>query len=236
MTNGCMIRVTNQCNEKCEHCCFRSGPECVGQMSIETCEKINAWVPPESNLTIMGGEFSILDDYPEMLIALAHNRKAIRLITNGFWSHTDKRIKKFLLTMKQIVVICRQIEIGVSDDGWHRWSGDYALRLIKHNKLGIRPVPMANLSGNNVVPLGRAWDNKISTIPSDMCHCKAKWDIIITEDGMICLCPFGYFPWKHFSKTTWHDAQRHVWDWRLRQLAIGMNCYLCMETVEAARY
>jgi len=205
-------------------------------MPVETCEEINAWIPWDIRLTTTGGEFSVLDNYPEMLVALARDRKCIRLITNGFWSHKDKRIKRFFNTIKQIQKVCKRIEIGVSNDGFHKWDNYYAHRLIRHNGLGIHLIPMARLTVDDIAPIGRAWNNKISSRRADHCYCKSTWSLAVIEDGMICRCPYGYFPWKHFSETTWYDAQRHVWDWRERQLALGMNCHMCMETVEADRY
>lgn len=228
--NACVLRVTNQCDQKCRHCCFRSGPECVGQMSVEMCEKINLWIPHKVCLNIMGGEFSVLDNYPEILIALAKGRSLIRLVTNGFWSRTSSDSDQFLSTLKELTDICKVVDVVVSKDRWHKNSGTFAQQLLeKNNNIGITVVHHKDVSYKDIDPLGRAWDNHIISPKIIRRSCEVMCNMIITEDGMLCKCPFGYFPWKYFSETTWHDAQEYIWGWRSEKLAEGMNCHSCME-------
>lgn len=234
LSNACVLRITNQCNAKCSHCAFRSGPECIGQMSVKTCKKINAWVPKRIVLNIMGGEFSILDNYPEMLVALARGRNHIHLVSNGFWSHSPFDSNRFLLTLEELINTCQTVDIAISDDDWHELSSHRATELLEDNKSEINIVYPGNLGRNNITPVGRAWDNKIVPRKDTKRSCEIMSNMIITEDGMIGRCPFGYFPWKHFSETTWHDAQEYIWGWRSEKLAEGMHCHLCMETIDAA--
>lgn len=237
ISNACVLRITNQCNERCEHCAFRSGPECVGQMSVETCKKINAWVPYKVVLNIMGGEFTILDNYPEMLMELVRNRNTIRLVTNGFWSHNDKSVNKFFLATRQIKDVCQNIDIAVQNDRWHKQPGSKIIKLLRENakSLKITVIDGGVLEANDVAPIGRAWDNKILPAGYTSRCCEGMCNMTITEDGMICKCPYGYFPWKHFGETTWHDTQEYVWRWRAEKLAEGMDCRACMETIDVTR-
>lgn len=187
-------------------------------------------------LNIMGGEFTILDDYPEMLVALARGRHGIRLVTNGFWA--DEDADKFFDAMRQIhEASCQTIDVAVSNDHWHKQSGDHATNLLVDNNPGINVIHTEDLkvSMGNITPIGRAWDNNLIPRTKLWGSCQLMCNMIITEDGMISRCPFGYFPWKHFSETTWADAQEYIWGWRSEKLAEGMNCHLCMKTVEAAR-
>ena len=136
ISNACIVRVINQCNQKCKHCAFRSGPDCVGQMSVKMCERINAWVPRRVILNIMGGEFTVLENYPEMLVALARGRSNVRLVTNGFWAH--KNVDKFFDAMKKIKASpCGLIDVAISTDSWHNGNGDLAVALLENNKADI---------------------------------------------------------------------------------------------------
>ncbi len=237
ISNACAIRVTNRCDQKCRHCCFRSGPECVGQMSVKMCKEINAWIPKGIVLNIMGGEFTILDNYPEMLVALAKGRGSIRLITNGYG--ILKTPRKFLKAIRKIKKSpCHNIRIAVSKDRWHKKYGQDALLLLEKHRsaIGITSIQTNGESeDDSIAPVGRAWDNNISGCNIKQCSCKSICSMIITEDGMLCKCPFGYMPWKHFSETTWDDAQKHIWEWRSEKLADDMNCGSCMEEVKATQ-
>lgn len=228
-SRACIVRVTNQCNDKCRHCSFRSGPNCIGQLSVESCEEINAWVPRTSVvINIMGGEFSILDNYPSILVALAKGRKDIRLITNGFWAHDN--ILKFFNAMRDVKnVLSGNLEVAVSSDSWHRTRGASAKRFLKDISEYVEIVETSEIFDDDVVPIGRAWDNNIVTARNYRCACEQMCNMIITEDGMLCKCPFGYFTWKHFSETTWEDAKRDILLWREEMLEDGMNCNNCME-------
>ena len=230
VSNACIVRVTNQCNEKCRHCAFRSGPDRVGQLSAKTCEKINAWVPMSVKLNIMGGEFSILDNYPSLLVAIAEGRKDIHLVTNGFWAHNN--IDKFFGAMIDVKdVLSGNVSISVSSDSWHRTRGLFAQQLLKDIGEYVATVETDELHDEAIVPVGRAWDNNVATTRNHLCACKQMCNMIITEDGMLCKCPFGYFKWKHFSETTWENAQRDILLWREEMLQDGMNCNGCMEKV-----
>ena len=231
--NACILRVTNQCNQKCQHCCFRSGPECSGQMSVATCERINAWTPRKIIPNIMGGEFTVLGNYPEMLVALSRGRRRIRLVTNGFWADNDP--DKFFEAMRQIKnASCQTIDVAVSNNRWQTLPGTSAIKLLKNSNVEVNLIDTGDLGIDDVVPIGRAWDNGIIPRGNIQCSCESMCNMIITEDGMIGRCPYGYMPWKHFSETTWADAQEYIWGWRSEKLAEGMNCHLCMEIVKAS--
>lgn len=230
-SNACIVRVTNQCDQQCRHCAFRSGPDQVGQLSVETCSRINAWVPKQVVLNIMGGEFSVLDNYPEMLVALSNGRRRVRLVTNGFWA--GRETDKFFDAMKNIENAgwC-VVDVAVSQDKWHKTNASLAIRLLKELKPIINLIQTGDLSVDDITPVGRAWDNNITPRGNIQCSCESMCNMIITEDGMLCRCPFGYFPWKHFTETTWNDAQEYIWGWRSEKLAEGMNCHLCMKIIE----
>lgn len=230
-SNACVVRLTNQCDQLCRHCAFRSGPNQIGNMPVETCEKINEWIPSRVIPNIMGGEITILTDYPDLLIALALSRKDIRIVTNGFWSRSSVKIKKFIKAMEQVKNVCKNVDVAVSVDHWHAYPGDNAIKILEEQCPNITIVETHDLGIEEITPVGRAWDNQIAPQPENWASCQVMASLLITEDGMICRCPFGYLPWKHFTETTWYDAQEYVWGWRSEKIADSMSCHSCMEIV-----
>lgn len=235
LSTACILRITNRCDQRCRHCCFRSGPEYSRQMSVGMCERINAWVPKRVLFNIMGGEFTVLDNYPELLVALARGRNCVRLVTNGFWADKSDP-DKFFDAMRQVKDSpCPEIDVAVSQDHWHEKQSHRAVLLLKNNDLGVNLIEPGDLGVDDITPVGRAWDNHIIPRGNVQCSCESMSNMIITEDGMLGRCPFGYFPWKHFSETTWVDAQEYIWGWRSEKLSEGMNCHTCMENVHRGR-
>lgn len=230
LSTACIVRVTNQCDQRCQHCCFRSGPGQMDQLSVETCKKINVWVPEGVVLNIMGGEFSILDNYPEMLVAMSRDRSHIRLVTNGLWARCDT--DKFFDAMRSIKAAgCCHIDVAISEDSWHKSDSSYAIELLENFGHVVSLIRAGELYKNDILPLGRAWDNHIVPTECLVCSCESMCSMIITENGMLGKCPHGYLPHKHFSETTWTEAQNYIWRWRSEKLAEGMNCHSCMEKV-----
>jgi len=233
VSRACIVRLTNRCDQQCEHCAFASGPGCHGQMSVETCEQINRWIPKSVLPNIMGGEFTILPNYPDLLLALARYRDHIHMVTNGIWGHSHAMTIRFLDTIRQIKQVCPKINVAVSTDNWHVVSGQEALDALDRIRKTIKLIPTEPVV--NITPVGRAWLNGLGQKRLSCASCEVMSNMIIREDGMICRCPYAYFPWKHFSETTWDEAQEYVWGWRSEKLSEGMNCHLCMESVYAGQ-
>ena len=230
-TNEFVARVTNKCNERCKHCCFRSGPEYVGQLSVKDCDTLNSWLPKHIRMNIMGGEFTILPEYPEILTALAHNRPKTAIITNGQWADDQHATQKFLSSIDSVCEVCAEVLVAISDDKWHQKFSKRAQRLFREYNSKAKLISGVNIPDNKLLPLGRAWDNHLFSKNFEVCCgcCRETGQLMVIETGMITLCPMGYFPWKHFSKINYHEARKHVWKWRAEQLDLGMDCFSCME-------
>lgn len=226
ISNACVIRVTNQCDQKCDHCAFRSSPENVGHMSVEMCKRINNWLPLSVVMNIMGGEFTILKEYPLILLALAEGRDRVRMVTNGFWARDKRKIRKFMSTMEQLKEVCPLVEVAVSGDKWHVKSGQPAVDILKDNDVGIELVKHS--WEIELIPMGRAWDNNLPT-HEGIASCKTMCNLFIREDGMICKCPYGYFPLQQFDETSWFNIQEQIWFWRAGGLVEEMICKSCMQ-------
>jgi len=229
--NELLIRVTNRCNERCSHCCFRSGPECVGQLSTQDCELLNVWSPSRVNINTMGGELTILDDYPEMLMSLASGRKKTAIVTNGQWCYDKQATQKFLASVDAVCGVCEEVLVGISNDKWHQKFGRRALRRFREHGSSAILIQGPEVSDDKLLPIGRAWDNGLAGKVVEACCgcCQETGQLTVIETGMITLCPLGYFPWKHFSDVSYDEAKEHIWKWRAKQLDAGMDCFSCME-------
>lgn len=234
ISDACIARVTRKCDQECEHCAFRSSPSHKKSMSPETCSQLNAWLPHRAVLNIMGGEFTVLDNYEEIVVNLSRGRKIVRMVTNGSWGNTESGTKKFVLAMKEVTKVCGQVDMAVSNDRWHQSPSSKAIQLLQEIDLGVSLVLGRSWTAEDLAPIGRAWDNKLATTVDDR-SCECMCNMMVTEDGVLSRCPYGYFPWKHFSETTWQDAKEYILGWRSEKLSEGMNCHLCMKTDRVAR-
>jgi hypothetical protein len=179
----------------------------------------------------MGGEFTILPDYPEILIALTSGRHKASIVTNGQWAYDKMATNKFLLSIDSVCEICDEVLVAISDDKWHQKFSKRAQRLYREHSPKAKLIYGVNIPDNKLLPLGRAWDNHLSSREFEVCCgcCKETGQLMVIETGMITLCPMGYFPWKHFGEIDYYDARKHVWKWRAEQLDLGMDCFSCME-------
>jgi len=238
INNTCIIRVTNKCNEQCPHCCFRSGPNNYRRISQITAQEINTWIPEKIPITIMGGELTILTNYPAITTALAKNRHRIRIVTNGQWSKTNAELSKFIKTIDEVSCVCDNVDVVVSGDYWRSNRNNPTQKDFSDftTATGVNFIQANSVKVNDLVPLGRAWDNSLITIENNLtiASCKTMPSIMVIESGMIGRCPFGYMPWKHFSETNWDEAQDYIWGWRSEKLAEGMICDSCMQNERLA--
>ena len=229
ISESCLVRLTNRCDQECRHCFSRSGPKCIGQMTVSMCDQINTWTPDNVFFNVMGGEFSLLDNYPELLLALVRGKKHIRLVTNGFWANQNP--DKFFDTLRAIKATeCHpKVVICISNDIFHSKSSNNAIMSLRDNASWIKVETTIGFDLNDISPVGRAWDNNMSPEGEIICNCQNMCNMTIIENGMLSLCPFGYFPWKHFTETTWKEAQEHILEWRSRLVAAETRCNTCME-------
>jgi hypothetical protein len=183
----------------------------------------------------MGGEITILHNYPEILYVLAKNRNHIRIVTNGQWFRIFTIRKNFIKTINSLTEICKEVDVAISTDKWHKHTWPKAFEIMQNNCPKVTLVDPGNLPVSEIVPVGRAWDNNIVPDPQKWARCNTMGNMFISEDGMVCKCPFGYFPWKHFTETSWYEAKEYVLNWRSEQLTRGMTCCSCMEHDQSIR-
>lgn len=229
-SNQCIIRLTNKCDQQCKHCCFRSGPQYNEVMSLKMCHEINIWVPKNIQLNIMGGEVTILENYPELLMALSKDRSCIRIVTNGFGIKNDRdKFFKSIYNIKKMYGC--QISIAISNDIWHKPIPINMVEILRNKYLDLIFETNTDLLDNELYMVGRAFDNKIGPTTKGRALCKPCSSITIIENGILMKCPVGYFEFKHFHETTWEEAETEILQWRSKELKRGMDCYHCMTEI-----
>ncbi len=110
------LRITDNCNLECSHCCYESGPG-KPSMALEDAAKVVSNLPDSTSLIdITGGEvftrknllYSVLDmiqrrDF-DFLNGSKDNRPFIVLTTNGYWAKDEASVNKRLDELKGLGV------------------------------------------------------------------------------------------------------------------------------------
>ncbi len=241
MLNEFLIRLTNFCNETCDHCVFRSGPEFNTHLTEELADQINRWIPPTpANICLLGGEITLVPHYPELVRILSRGIDQVGIVTNGIFARSDKTFDRFLETIKSLSN--RIVTIRLSQSQFHSTSyGQEAFDKLMQkfeNSSKKRHVQLARNS--TIIPFGRAYDNRvwfrspntlnpINIVQGAMCESQVD-NIFIDEEGFIHSCPLGGARYKHVSEDSFHKIQKEVRDWQLYRMERGMTCLSCSST------
>lgn len=239
MLDEIIVRLTNFCNERCKHCVYRSSPEFKTHLTPELAKMIHQWMPRShiTNITAMGGELTLIPNYPELIKILFDGIDQGGIMTNGIFVRNDEAFDTFVDVVRS--VITRQFTVRVSQTQYHS-DKEYGikayekLRLIFENKTG-RFVQFSGYQ-ETIVPFGRAFDNGIG-IEKWRCHPQlgAMCDItmgkilLIDEEGFVHLCPLGESRHEHISHDSYDNMYKNIRKWRKDRIEKGMNCLSCSE-------
>jgi MoaA/NifB/PqqE/SkfB family radical SAM enzyme len=162
------IRLTNFCNETCNHCVYRSSPKFNTHLTTELSEQINEWFPKSENknISMFGGELTLIPHYPELIKNLCKKLDQAGLITNGVFINKKCELDKFIDMIYNVSMRMWNFTIRVSQSGYHS-PKEYGIKAydklseIFENSKNIY-VQLAGQKMNfEVIPFGRAFDNKI---------------------------------------------------------------------------
>lgn len=231
--NETTIRLTNFCNETCEHCVFRSGPSNKVHLTEKMSQQLNEWLPQcgFSNVSIMGGEVSLIPNYPKLIHNVIEGHWQAGVLTNGVFVKKQKLFDQFVQMVLETPV--SQFTVRVSQSQYHsdELYGEDAFKKLKeafkhHHGRFIQLSESLDI----IVPMGRAFDNDIDRWPGGAaCESCCKNSIFIDEHGMVHWCPLGESPYKHFSECEYEEARREILEWRREKVDRGMNCLSCSE-------
>lgn len=238
MVEEIIVKFTNLCNESCSHCVFRSGPRFKTHLTPELARQINGWIPRPhiTNISSMGGEITLIPNYPELLQILYRGIDQGGLMTNGVFVKSDQAFKTFVQTIKSLRN--RHFTVRISQTQYHSPEGYGARAYEKLTKIfknveGRFVQIVTHLSP--VVPLGRAFDNNIGIDywrhhPQLGAYCEVdKQPIFVDERGFACRCLLGKSRHKHISEDSFDTVKKEIVAWRQYRIERGMNCLSCAE-------
>lgn len=197
-----VVRITDFCNNTCDHCCFDCSPRNDNFMSLETMtclskvfkdtDKVCYW------FNVMGGETTLHPKYEEMIEVLAGRH--VRFVTNGWWINNEKATARFLSFLKTTKAL---MHVGVSRDKFHpKGVGDRAFKFLQNNGIdddfGLS-TPNPEDEEGSIASVGRAYYNYIGYMRSTFqAYCQSSntrnTSFTVLEDGTVTHCPFGIWP------------------------------------------
>ena len=197
-----VVRITNFCNNHCEHCCFECGPECDLFMSPDIMELINTRFADTKDVcywfNVMGGEPTLHPNYENLIETLAGRH--VRFVTNGWWINNERAKNKFITFLKRTKAI---MHVGVSRDKFHPAGvGEKAFKYLMDEKIdddfGLS-APNPEDEEGAVASVGRAYWNYIGYMRSTFgAYCLSSntrnTSFTVLEDGTVTHCPFGIWP------------------------------------------
>lgn len=199
------IRLTTRCQFECIHCCFECGPKRTDVMPLEIAKQVRTTFEGHVTwLNVMGGEITLLPNYPELLDAL--HFVPLRIVTNGWWVDHEKPRQKLLETVRRLSSSGHPVYLGISRDRFHpEGVGDRAYAWLEEQNPGFKEdwgfTMRKDIDAETkaVAPVGRAWMNELGDdmlrMFSAYCHAhKANKSMTVLEDGSVTYCEFGAWP------------------------------------------
>ena len=199
------VRLTTRCLYTCKHCCFSCGPKCNDVMSLDIAKQVRTCFEGHVTwLNVMGGELTLLPNYPELLEAM--HFVPLRIVTNGWWVDHEKPRQKLLATIRSMSQQGPPIYLGISRDRFHPAGvGDRAHAWLTEQNpdfkedWGFTATKDPKEEERAIAPVGRAWENELGDEMLRMfgayCHAhKNNQSMTVLEDGSVTFCEFGAWP------------------------------------------
>lgn len=185
------IRITNKCTERCEHCCFSSGPESNLHMSVEKAQEINIFLEKNGikQINLMGGEFFCNPQWEYVMGCIVKGLDKVRVVSNSDWAGNEKEPVKVISFFGSN----RNCYLALSKDEWHTNKNvSKAVEILSENRIS-HVVSDTEEKYDHLVPTGR---NKFETGFYGMfgCYCdnpEKLYSFLIDEVGNIHKCPMG---------------------------------------------
>ncbi|KKN99030.1 hypothetical protein LCGC14_0142750 [marine sediment metagenome] len=212
------IRLTNFCNETCDHCMFRSGPSNKTHMTEKMSQQLNEWLPKgvDSNISVMGGEVSLIPNYGDLMRNTFQGHYQGGIMTNGVFVKQKATLDEFVRVILSLDT--QNITIRISQSQFHSKDG-YGQEAFEKLKQSFKHkhrifVQFAGDLGLNIVLVGRAYDNNVPSKYQDvaMCDNAMNDNMFVDENGIIHWCPLGESPYKHFSQCDYYETREKMID------------------------
>jgi len=223
------VKLTNHCNDTCDHCVYRAGPKHRKYMTAKTAEMISDWLPQRhgKNISIFGGEITLIPHYPELLKILCSKFWQAGILTNGVFANNNIQFDKFVQTIKNLNL--SRLVVRISQTQYH--SGEYGKsafdqlyqKFERSSNVHIQFLDTLEV----IVPVGRAFDNCLGNEEISVCTGQLSKQISIDEYGMVYFCPLFYYPYKYFHKDSFDNIYYDVLNWRKKRRIENATCMSC---------
>ena len=199
-----IVRLTARCQNTCRHCCYECGPQRTEVMPLATAQQVRTCFAGQVTwLNVMGGELTLLPNYPELLDAL--HFVPLRVVTNGWWVDDERARAKLLDTVRTLSHAGPPVYLGISRDRYHPPGvGDRAHAWLTEqiqyqDDWGFTATKDPLEEEKAIAPVGRAWQNDLGDDLLRMfgAYCRAhehRQSMTVLEDGSVTYCPFGAWP------------------------------------------
>jgi hypothetical protein len=184
----------------------------------------------------MGGEITLIPNYPELVQILYRGIDQGGMMTNGVFVKNDKAFDTFVETIKNLRN--RSFTVRVSQTQYHSTEG-YGAEAYKKLAKIFKDIEGRFIQITShldpVVPLGRAFDNNIG-VDHWRCHpqlgafCEIeRQPMFVDEKGFVHRCSLGNSRHKHISDNSFDTIKKEIVAWRQHRIERGMNCLACAE-------
>lgn len=203
------VRLTTKCDCKCAHCCFECGPNRSDIMPVEVVKQIKGCFSGHVTwLNVMGGELTLLPDYPDLLNELTF--APMRIVTNGTWVNKEEEKKRFLSTIRELSQGDHHVLVSISRDKLHpKGVGEKAYEWLKSKKTSkdfwfTSATQDLKEEERAIAPVGRAHFNLLGDgffrMFGARCRCNEnEKSMAVLEDGSVTYCQFGAWPMGHLT-------------------------------------
>lgn len=228
-----IVRLTTRCQNTCAHCCYECGPDRTEVMPLAVAQQVRSCFEGQVTwLNVMGGEVTLLPDYPELLEAL--HFVPLRIVTNGWWVDHVKARRKLLATVRALSAAGPPVYLGISRDRYHPPGvGERAHAWLKqqakfNDDWGFTATKDPTEEERAIAPVGRAWWNELGDEILRMFspYCKAhrhREAMTVLEDGSVTFCTFGAWPMGYLH---WGFAELEATRKRMEKVWLP-NCVSC---------
>ena len=228
-----IVRLTTRCQNSCAHCCYECGPKRTEVMSLAVAQQIRPCFEGQVTwLNVMGGEVTLLPNYPELLAAL--HFVPLRIVTNGWWVDNAHARNKLLATVRSLSHAGPPVVLGISRDRYHPPGvGERAHAWLEqhiefNDDWGFTATKDPKQEEKAIAPVGRAWLNELGDEILRMFspYCTAhqhRKSMTVLEDGSVTFCTFGAWPMGYLH---WGFDELEATRERMAKVWIS-NCVSC---------
>jgi hypothetical protein len=195
---------------------------------------LRTWIPINTCVTILGGEFTLVPNYDIISSNIVKNVTECGFITNGIFIENEIRTKQFIEFINNLNN--KRITIRVSQSKYHSHKeyGIKAYRILNELLVDKKNLKIELIGNSIILPIGRAYDNKVEVDywnqhPEFSAFCEQGNHMFVDEEGYLHYCPVGNSRFDHINECSFDLASEEILRWRKEKISKGMSCLRCSQ-------